>query len=250
MVIINFRKPLRHLVGWIGGREPVVLLLLLALAAGTWAFIEIAGEVLEGDTQAFDTWMVRAMRKTDDPATQIGPPWVQEMGRDATALGGVGALTIFILIVAGYLWLDRKFLMLAFLLAATGSGVLMSLVLKHVISRPRPDIVPHLSHVATSSFPSGHSMLSAVVYLTLGSLLAASVPRNSLKIYVLAIAVLLSLIVGISLVYLGVHYPSDVLAGWIAGLVWALLCWLVARWLQRRHQVESDQQTSEDIAGK
>lgn len=250
MVIIDFRKPLRHLVGWIGGREPVVLLLLLALAAGTWAFIEIAGEVLEGDTQAFDTWMVRAMRKTDDPATPIGPPWVQETGRDATALGGVGALTIFILVVAGYLWLDRKFRMLAFLLAATGSGVLMSLVLKHVISRPRPDIVPHLSHVHTSSFPSGHSMLSAVVYLTLGSLLAASVPRNSLKIYVLAIAVLLSLIVGISRVYLGVHYPSDVLAGWIAGLVWALLCWLVARWLQRRHQVESDQQTSEDIAGK
>ncbi|TWU22748.1 phosphatase PAP2 family protein [Bythopirellula polymerisocia] len=83
-------------------------------------------------------------------------------------------------------------------------------------------------------------MLSAVVYLTLGSLLAASIQRRSLKFYVLAIAVLLSLIVGISRVYLGVHYPTDVLAGWIAGLVWALLCWLVARWLQQRHKVETE----------
>lgn len=247
---MNFSKPLRQLIQWIGGREPVVLLLLLVFAVGTWAFIEIAEEVLEGDTQAFDAWMVRSMRRADDPATPIGPLWMHEMGRDATALGGVGALTLFILVVAGYLWLDRKFRMLVFLLAATGSGMLMSLALKQAISRPRPDIVPHLSHVHTSSFPSGHSMLSAVVYLTLGSLLAASVPRTGLKVYILCIAIMLSLIVGISRIYLGVHYPTDVLAGWIAGLVWALLCWLVARWLQRRHQVESEQQTTEDVAGK
>ena len=247
-MITNFRAELRRLVQWVSGREPVVLVLLLILACGTWGFIEIADNVLEGDTQAFDIWMVRAMRSSDDPATPIGPAWMQEMGRDATALGGVGALTLFILVVAGYLWLDRKFHMLVFLLLATGSGVLITLALKQAVDRPRPDIVPHLSHVATSSFPSGHSMLSAVVYLTLGSLLAASINRRSLKFDVLAIAVLLSLIVGISRVYLGVHYPTDVLAGWIAGLVWALLCWLVARWLQRRHQVETEQQTTEDIA--
>mgnify|MGYP002621435277 CR=1 FL=1 len=249
-MFINFREPIRRLIQWLGGREPLVLLLLLVLAIGTWGFIEIAGEVLEGDTEAFDTWMVRAMRKPDDPATPIGPAWLQEMGRDATALGGVGALTLFILVVSGYLWMDGKLRMMLFLLTATLSGVVVSLALKHFFSRPRPDIVPHLSHVTTSSFPSGHSMLSAIVYLTLGSLLAASVPRRGLKVYVLSIAIVLSLIVGVSRVYLGVHYPTDVLAGWIAGLVWALACWLVARWLQRRHQVETEQETTEDLSGR
>lgn len=248
-MIESLRAPARRMIQWLGGREPVVLLLLLALAVGTWGFIEIAEEVLEGDTQDFDTWMVGAMRKPDDPATPIGPLWLQEMGRDATALGGIGALTLFILVVAGYLWLDRKLRMMVFLLAATASGVVVTLTLKHAFDRPRPNVVPHLSHVTTSSFPSGHSMLSAVVYLTLGSLLAASVPRIGLKVYILSIAVVLSLIVGLSRVYLGVHYPTDVLAGWIAGLVWALACWLVARWLQRRHKVETEQETTEDLAG-
>ncbi|TWU22749.1 hypothetical protein [Bythopirellula polymerisocia] len=140
------------MVHWVSGREPVVLLLLLILACGTWGFIKIADEVLEGDTQAFDVWIVRALRKSDDPATPIGPAWLQEMGRDATALGGAGALTLFILVVVGYLWLDRKFRMLVFLLAATGSGVVMALALKHAVGRPRPEVVPHLSHVVTSSF--------------------------------------------------------------------------------------------------
>jgi undecaprenyl-diphosphatase len=107
-------------------------------------------------------------------------------------------------------------------------------------ARPRPDLVPHLSPVYTSSFPSGHSLIAAVVYLTLGSLLASVISRPMLKVYVLSVAMLLTTAVGLSRVYLGVHYPTDVLAGWLAGLVWALLCWLVARVLQRRGRVESE----------
>ncbi len=242
---MKFIDRLRPLIHWLMEREPVVLVTVLLFIAATWAFIEIADEVIEGDTQAFDKWVVQAMRQSDDPSVPIGPAWLQEMGRDATALGGVGALMLFAAVVAGYLWMDRKRRMALFLLAATSSGLLVSLALKISFSRPRPDVVPHLSHVSTSSFPSGHSMLSAIVYLTLGSLLAASTTRRRLKLYVLTVALFLSALVGLSRVYLGVHYPTDVLAGWMAGIVWAILCWLTARWLQRRHQLERADQRSE-----
>jgi undecaprenyl-diphosphatase len=218
--------------------EPIVLAVVAIGIIALWGFIEVAENVLEGDTEAFDHWMVQALRNHDDPSQPIGPSWLQEMGRDATALGGLGWLTFTTIVIAVYLWLDRKTHMMVFMLAATTSGALLSFILKNAFDRPRPDLVPHLSHVYTSSFPSGHSMVSAVVYLTLGSLLAAVVARRRLKIYVLSIAILLSFFVGVSRVYLGVHYPTDVLAGWPAGLSWALLCWLIARWLQSRGDVE------------
>ena len=218
----------RRAAQWLGGREPLVLLSILLLIGGIWAFVEIADEVIEGDTSDLDARVLQAMRRGDSPAEPIGPRWLQEIGRDATALGGVGWLVFFTGVVAGYMWLDHKHRMLLFLLAATLSGFVVSSVLKRAFSRPRPDIVPHLSHVYTSSFPSGHSMLSAVVYLTVAAILATIVPRRRLKVYVLAVALLITLFVGVSRVYLGVHYPTDVLAGWVGGLVWALLCWLVA----------------------
>lgn len=227
-------------IRWLREQEPTVLASVFLVIAITWGFIEIVDEVLEGSTQAFDRWMVRAMRQPHDLSVPIGPKWVQEMGRDATALGGIAVLTLFTLVVAGYLWLDRKARMALFLLAATLSGLGLSFALKYFFARPRPDVVPHLSHVATSSFPSGHSMLSAVVYLTLGTLLAATVKQTKLKAYVLGVAMLLSGIVGVSRVYMGVHYPTDVLAGWMAGLLWALSCWLLARVLQKKHQVEEE----------
>jgi undecaprenyl-diphosphatase len=231
---------LQQLVDRLPNLEPVVLAVLALGIGSLWAFIEIAEEVFEGDTQAFDQWMLRALRNPSNPADPIGPAWFQEFGRDATAAGGVGWLSFITAVVAVYLWLDRKNHMMVFMLAATIGGVLLSSLLKGLFARPRPDLVPHLSHVYTSSFPSGHSMLSAVVYLTLGSLLAAVMPNRALKVYVLGVAILVTLLVGTSRVYLGVHYPTDVLAGWLAGLVWALLCWLVARWLQRRGQVEPE----------
>jgi undecaprenyl-diphosphatase len=220
--------------------EPIVLVVLAIATASLWGFIEVAEDVFEGDTQAFDHWVVRSMRNADNPAEPVGPTWFEEMGRDATALGGLAWLTFTTIVVAGFLWLDDKLHMMFFTLAATSSGAVLSLVLKELFARPRPDIVPHLSRVSTSSFPSGHSMLAAVVYLTLGSLLAAVMPSRRLKVYVLFVAMLLTVFVGISRVNLGVHYPTDVLAGWLAGLVWALLCWLVAHWLQKRGQVEAD----------
>jgi undecaprenyl-diphosphatase len=116
----------------------------------------------------------------------------------------------------------------------------VSTVLKAAFERPRPDLVPHGSYVSTASFPSGHSMMAAVVYLTLGALLARVEPDRRVKVFILTAAVLLALLVGVSRVYLGVHWPTDVLAGWTVGAGWALLFWLVARALQRRGSVETD----------
>ena len=219
--------------------EPIALAVLAVGTASMWGFIEIAEEVFEGDTQAFDHWVLGIMRDSANPADPIGPRWVEEMARDATALGGIAWITFTTIVIAIYLWLVGKTRLMVFTLAATIGGALLSIGLKSLFSRPPPDIVPHLTHVYTSSFPSGHSMLSAVVYLTLGSLLAAIMPNLKLKIYVLSVAILLSVFVGMSRVYLGVHYPTDVLAGWLAGLVWALLCWLIARWLQVHGKVEA-----------
>jgi undecaprenyl-diphosphatase len=127
-----------------------------------------------------------------------------------------------------------------FLLAAAGGGIAITGIAKEFFDRPRPDLVPHGSLVYTASFPSGHSMMAAVAYLTLGVLIARVLPQRRQKVYVLSVAVILTLLVGISRVYLGVHWPTDVAAGWLAGAGWALLCVLVARLLSRRGHVEPE----------
>jgi undecaprenyl-diphosphatase len=223
---------------WLGRHEFMVLLALLIVVAGTWGFVTLADVVLEGKTQSFDESVLRALRLPNDPAKPIGPAWMAEVGRDVTALGGVAVLGLATLAVAGFLLLDRKFAAMGFVLAAVASGLAVSSLLKACFARPRPDVVPHLSLVYSSSFPSGHSMMSAIVYLTLGTLLARMAVRRPLKVYFLTLAVILTGLVGCSRVYMGVHYPTDVLAGWTAGLVWATLCWLVARKLQRRGMIE------------
>lgn len=225
----------------------LVLIVALLVVGGVWGFVSIADEVVEGDTQAFDEWAVRALRTPNPestlehplPQVPIGPPWLREVGRDITALGGMAVLILVTLGVAGYLLMARKYHAMWLVLIATGSGLLLSSTLKWGFDRPRPE-VDHYSYVYTSSFPSGHSMLSAVVYLTLGSLLTRLVRERSVKVYVIAVALFLTFLVGASRVYMGVHYPTDVLAGWTAGLVWAMLCWLAARYLQQRGAVEKD----------
>jgi undecaprenyl-diphosphatase len=117
--------------------------------------------------------------------------------------------------------------------------MLLSTVLKMGFERPRPDLVPHATRVYTASFPSGHAMLSAVTYLTLGALLARVQPNRRLKAYLIGLALCITLLVGASRVYLGVHWPSDVLAGWCGGAAWAALCWFIALQLQRQGQVET-----------
>jgi len=234
--------PVRHLLDqgrWLAGREPAKLAYLLFLAIACWVLFAISDTVLDGKSMRFDPWLLRALRSPGDPSILIGPRWLGIVVRDATALGGFFCLILFTMISAGYLWLDRKRSLALFLVLSAGSGYLASSLLKRFFDRPRPTIVPHLDEVSSSSFPSGHSMNSAVIYLTLGIILAASTQNRIIKRYVIGVALLLTAIVGMSRVFLGVHYPSDVIAGWIVGLIWALGCSVCARALQRLRVVES-----------
>jgi undecaprenyl-diphosphatase len=211
-------------------------------AGGTWLFIEIADLVSAGESSTFDARVLLLMRSPGDRADPVGPAWIEELGRDFTALGGIAVLALITIAAAGFLALERKYRALVLIVVAVVGGLVLSTALKYLFARPRPDLVPHGSAVYTASFPSGHSMMSAITYLTLGALLARVQTRKRLKAYLLCLAIFLTLLVGISRVYLGVHWPTDVLAGWTVGAVWAILCWLVVRWLQDRGQVESDRQ--------
>ncbi len=217
-----------------------MLLALCAVAGALAAFIQLADEVIEGDTRALDEAILLALRTPGDRSDPLGPGWVEELGRDFTALGGVGILVSMSLAVVGYLLIERKRHAALLVVVAVVGGLLISTLLKEGFDRPRPDLVPHGAIVYTASFPSGHSMLSAVVYLTLGALLARVHAGLALKAYFLLVAAILTLLVGVSRVYLGVHWPTDVLAGWAGGAAWAILCWTVALQLQRRGQVEEE----------
>ena len=231
------RNILLRALAWLGRHELALLLAVGGLAAGVWLFAALADEVMEGGTQKFDRAVLLAFRHPGDLAP-LGSPALQDAARDVTALGGITVLTLLTLGVSIFLALDGKKHMALYVCGSIVSGLLVSTLLKYFFDRPRPTLVPHAVYVSDSSFPSGHSMLSAITYLVLGALLARSQERKLVKAYFLLGAVFLTILVGVSRVYLGVHWPTDVLAGWTAGSVWALLCWLLARRLQTRHALE------------
>jgi len=228
------------LVARVARIEPMALLGVILGAALLLAFATLANLAARDSAPAFDEWLIVTLRSPGDLSDPIGPAWVEEMMRDFTALGSTGVLTVTVLAVAGFLAMTRKRHTALLVLASVTGGVLISQTMKWAYARPRPDLVPHGAEVFTASFPSGHSMMSAVVYLTLGALLARTQPDRAVKSYILVVAVMLTVLVGVSRVYLGVHWPTDVLAGWTLGGLWALLCVLVMLWLQSRGQVEDD----------
>jgi undecaprenyl-diphosphatase len=221
-------------------REIVTLLAVLLVSGIVWGFAELADEVTEGDTHAADEAILLALRNPADRSDPLGPGWIEELGRDFTALGGVGVLAMMSLAVVGYLLIEGKRRAALLVVVALAGGLALSTLLKEGFDRPRPDLVPHGSIVYTASFPSGHSMLSAAVYLTLGALLARVHAGMATKAYFLVVAAGLTFLVGVSRVYLGVHWPTDVLAGWAGGAAWAIVCWTAALALQRRGRVEAE----------
>jgi undecaprenyl-diphosphatase len=210
-------------------KTPRMLIYLGACTAAALlgAFGLVADEVVEGDALDFDRSILLALRVPGNPSDPVGPPWLEEAARDITSLGSFSVLAILVVTIVIYLWLVGKARTAWYLVVAVAGGITISSVLKVLFDRPRPDLVG-VARVFTASFPSGHATLSAVVYLTLGALLAESASNGRLKIFYLASAALLAFIVGVSRVYLGVHYPTDVLAGWSIGGAWAVLCVTVA----------------------
>jgi undecaprenyl-diphosphatase len=202
------------------------------------AFAKLASEVSEGETLGFDRAILRGLRSAADPSVPIGPTWLTKAMIDLTALGGYSVLALLTLLVAGYLSASGKRGNAILVVTAVSGGALVGNVLKAIFERARPDIVTHLVTVDTASFPSGHAMNSAVTFLTLGALIARTEKRRHVRIYIVGAAIALTLLIGFSRIFLGVHYPSDVLAGWAVGAAWAILCSVVGDILQRQHQIE------------
>jgi undecaprenyl-diphosphatase len=238
-----FRQPFAKSIAplaRLGRREIGLIAGLFVVAALILGFGLLAEEVVEGDTVAFDRTILLAFRTPGDTANPIGPPWLEEAGRDVTALGSVTFLGFVVVAVLFYLLLVRKRHLALLMAVSVLGGEIIGTVLKIGFERPRPELVAHSARVFTSSFPSAHAIMSAVTFLTVGALLTRAHADRRVKGYFMVLAVLLTVMVGLSRVYLGVHYPTDVLAGWCVGAAWAALCWIAALWLRARGQVEAD----------
>lgn len=202
-------------------RHAHAAILLLVSAISLFLFAELTEEVLERDTEAFDRAVLLSLRDPADVHSPIGPQWLTKVLIDISSLGDVTILTLVTVASLGFLLLARRYRYFVAVLLLVPSGTMIMLLLKTLIQRQRPDIVPHLVVVTRESFPSGHSMLAAIVYLTLGGLLVLAMRERRLKGYVLFCFAALTLAIGLSRIYLGVHYPTDVAAGWLAGIAWA-----------------------------
>jgi undecaprenyl-diphosphatase len=218
-----------------------ILLAGLVVAGGLWGFVELMEVARAGTPRSFDAEILLAFRQAGQPNVPVGPLWLEGAMRDITSLGSASVLVLITTATIIYFLLVRRWATALLIFVAVAGGQVLSSLLKVGIDRPRPELVSHLVTETSLSFPSGHAMLSAVTYLTLGSLAARFLPGRVAKIYVLSLSVLVAVLVGVSRIYLGVHWPSDVLAGWCAGFAWAMLCWLVARLLQSREALPDEE---------
>ena len=212
---------------------------LLLAGIALWIFLGVADEVGEGGADAFDHALLMSLRQPGDPTLPIGPHWLRIAAMDVTSLGSVTILTLLVVAAAGLFLALRKRREAVWLISASVGGWLITEGLKLAFGRQRPPMSMHAVEAMNPSFPSGHSMLSAAIYLTLGVLIARFVKRRRVKIYAMAWAVVFTLLVGCSRVYLGVHWPTDVLAGWCLGSLWAMTIWLLAWVLERRWRGDS-----------
>lgn len=227
---VNLPRYASHV--WRTRRYQLVFAAMATASLGfCYIFVALADEITEGETQQLDERVLLWLRRADDLAVPIGPAWLKGTMLDITSLGGPICLGIFSAALVGLLLIEGQRRVAWLSMLAIGGGAVMSFVLKEIFARPRPSIVPHLREVTNTSFPSGHALSAAIVYLTIGVMLAKAMRGKWAKAYCMFWGALLALLVGLSRIYLGVHYPSDVLGGWIAGLGWASACWIVSQFI-------------------
>lgn len=231
LLLVNV-NPIQH---WT--RPETRTLLILIICSGLLLlFVELTENVMLGGTASVDQTLLLVMREAGDIDDPLGPGWFEETARDFTALGGIPILLTLTLVTASYLLMHDRPRSATFLVVTAVTSVAVSTALKEVFDRPRPDLVDQGTRVYTSSFPSAHAMLSAAMYLAFATLLAQAEVRRRNKVSILLFAAMLIAVVGLSRIYLGVHWPTDVLAGWTAGSAWTLMCWLVYHHLNRRRR--------------
>lgn len=206
----------------------------IGFCLGIAGFALIILLVLNDAVTDLERSMLLALRVANDLSDLIGPGWFEEAVAELTALGGFTIITLVTIFAVAILTMLGHGSAALYLAVVLGSATIVSNGLKLFFERQRPDIVPHIDRTFTASFPSGHAMMSMVTWLTIAAVTIRFVPRHELRILIVVSAILLSILIGASRVYLGVHWPTDVLAGWCAGLFWACGCWLMAHYINRR----------------
>ncbi|HWE47867.1 MAG TPA: phosphatase PAP2 family protein [Caulobacteraceae bacterium] len=219
---------------------------LAILAVGLYAlylFLHITSETLfEGEGRAFDEGVLNALRVAGQPDAPVGPVWLPEMARDLSSLGSISVLVFVAAVVIGFALVRKRYGASTMIFIALAGGMVVVQALKQHFERERPPLAYHLEPVINASFPSGHAMLSAVFYLTLAVLLARVQQQKRMKVYVIAVAVVSTAMVGLTRIYLGVHWTTDVLAGWSVGCAWAVACWFLSfAWERLAHRKMSEQ---------
>jgi len=212
--------------------EIAALAALLVVAVGVLTFIEVADDATEANGQAFDMSVLTWLQPT--PGNARGPWWLEEAAADLTSLGGISVLTLFALIAVIFLVMQKKRLSALLLVLGLLGGVALSEGLKALFARDRPPAAYQAVETINASFPSGHALLSTVFYLTLGVMLTRAFQQRRFKAFALGWALTIALIIGMTRVYLGAHWASDVIAGWCAGAAWAMALWLVSYGFERR----------------
>jgi undecaprenyl-diphosphatase len=208
---------------------------LAVVTLGTVTFVELADDMTEADGQAFDQAVLHWMQPV--AGQPRGPWWLHEAATDLTSLGGIAVLTLFAVVALGILLILRKRLSALLLVVGLAGGVGLSEGLKAMFGRERPPADFQAVETLNASFPSGHALLSTVFYLTVAVMMTRAFPRRRLKAYVLGVGMVFALMVGLTRVYLGAHWATDVMAGWCVGAAWAVALWLVSYAVERRQAV-------------
>lgn len=225
--VVFWRRALR-----IARTEIAALSALLVIALGVMAFVELADDMTEADGQMFDLQVLHWLQPV--AGEPRGPWWLHEAAADLTSLGGISVLTLFAVIAFSFLLIQRKRLSALLLVVGLLGGVCLSEGLKALFERERPPLAYQAVETLNASFPSGHALLSTVFYLTVGVMLTRAFPQKRFKAFILGCAITIAMLIGLTRVYLGAHWASDVIAGWCAGAAWAMALWLVAYAVERR----------------